>query len=177
MWQLRYGRLSLWDIAYAIDMALACLITYWLMKFVFHRVIDRPSDLIGVLWAVIATVYVFRDTRDHALTAGLGRLIATCVSFVLCLVYTLLFPFTPFGMAAVLVLGTLIMTALDRRADIGLTAVTTAVIMIVVAIEPRDAWHQPMLRLFDTVVGIAVGMTCKWIASFVFFKMKGEQAR
>jgi hypothetical protein len=27
----KYDRLSAWDVAYAVDMAIACLITYWIM--------------------------------------------------------------------------------------------------------------------------------------------------
>jgi hypothetical protein len=30
--------------------------------------------------------------------------------------------------------------------------------MVVAAMSPVDAWHQPLLRLADTVVGIAIGV-------------------
>ena len=33
MWQMRYQKVSTWDIAYAVDMAIACLITYWVVAF------------------------------------------------------------------------------------------------------------------------------------------------
>ena len=174
----KFDRLSAWDIAYAVDMAIACLITYWIMAAVFSRFgHGASSDLIGGLWAMVATVYVFRDTRAKSLSASVGRVIATGVSFGLCLLYLLLLPFTPLGLAAVLVCGTLIMMALNRRDEIGLAAVTTAVVMLVAAIDPHDAWRQPLLRLMDTLIGIAVGVSCKWIASFVFFKIIGEEVR
>ena len=174
----KFDRLSAWDIAYAVDMALACLVTYWIMAAVFSRFgHGASSDLIGGLWAMVATVYVFRDTRAKSLSASVGRMIATGVSFGLCLLYLLLLPFTPLGLAAVLVCGTLIMMALNRRDEIGLAAVTTAVVMLVAAIDPHDAWRQPLLRLMDTLIGIAVGVSCKWIASFVFFKLIGEEVR
>src|SRR5258708_34569117 len=41
---------------------------------------------------------------------------------------------------------------LDRREDIITTAVTTIVVMAVALQSPIDAWQQPLLRLFDTVV-------------------------
>jgi len=41
----------------------------------------------------------------------------------------------------------------------------------------QDAWQQPLLRLMETLIGIAVGVACKWIASFVFFKIIGEEVR
>jgi hypothetical protein len=56
-------------------------------------------------------------------------------------------------------------------------SITTAVVMVVAALSPQDAWHQPLLRLVDTVVGIAVGVSCKWIASFLFYRLFGEPAR
>lgn len=177
MRQLRYQRLSAWDVTYAVDMAIACLITYWIMASVFSRFVDRPTDLLGGMWAMIATVFVFRKTRANSLAAGIARLIATCVSFALCLPYLWLFPFTPLGLAVLLGLGTVIMMLLDRRDDIGVTAITTIVVMVVAAIDPQDAWRQPLLRLVDTVVGIAVGVACKWVASFVFYRTIGEAPR
>jgi hypothetical protein len=45
--------------------------------------------------------------------------------------------------------------------------------MVVAALSPNEAWRQSLLRLFDTVVGIALGVICKWIGSYLFFL--GEQ--
>jgi len=172
----KHEKLSPWDVVYAVDMAIACLITYWIMTYVLSRYVDKPSVFLGGMWAVVATVFVFRETRAHSLSAGIARLIATCVSFALCLPYLWIFPFTPVGMAALLGIGTGVMTLLGRRDDIVTTAITTIVVMVVAAMSPQDAWHQPLLRLVDTVVGIAVGVTCKWIASFLFYRFIGEQA-
>jgi uncharacterized membrane protein YccC len=174
----KYDRLSTWDVAYAVDMAIACLITYGIMAAIHSRFgLGASSELVGTLWAIVSTVYVFRDTRANSLSASIGRIIATAVSFVLCFAYLLLFPFTPVGLVAVLAGGTLIMMVLGRRDEIGLTGVTTAVVMLVAAVEAQDAWQQPLLRLMDTLIGIAVGVACKWIASFVFFKLIGEEVR
>ena len=48
------------------------------------------------------------------------------------------------------------------------TGITTAVVMVVAAMSPQDAWLQPLLRLIDTVVGIAVGIGSMRIASLLF---------
>ena len=175
--QLIFQRLSAWDVAYAIDMAIAAVITYCLMMFILPLVMNRPTDSVGVLWAVISTVFVFRDTRAHSLSAGLSRLVATFVSFALCLMYLALFPANPLAMIVLITIGTLIMMVLGRRDDIGLTAITTAVVLIVAASVSQDAWQQPFLRLLDTIVGIAVGVACKWIASFLFYRVVGAQTR
>jgi uncharacterized membrane protein YccC len=174
----KYARLSVWDFAYAAAMAIACLITYWIMTVIHARFgFGSSSAVVGTLWAIVSTVYVFRDTRANSLSAGIGRIVATVVSFVLCFIYLLLFPFTTIGLVAVLVCGTLIMMLLGRRDEIGLAGVTTAVVMLVAAIDAQAAWQQPLLRLMDTLIGIAVGVACKWIASFVFFKLIGEEVR
>jgi uncharacterized membrane protein YccC len=120
------------------------------------------------MWAVVAVIFVFRDTRAHALSAGIARLMATGVSFALCLPYLLLFPFTPLGLAILLGIGTLVIALLHRRDDIVTTGITTTVVMVVAAMSPDDAWQQPLLRLFDTVVGIAFGVICKSIGSYLF---------
>ncbi len=171
------GRLSSWDVVYAVNTAIACLITYWIITYALSQFVDRPSDLLGGMWAVAATVFVFRDTRVSSLSAGTARFIATCVSFALCLLYLWAFPFTAVGLAALIGVGTLLMMRLDRRDDIVTTGITTAVVMVVAAMSPQNAWHQPLLRLVDTVVGIAVGVVCKWIGSSVFFKLTGEPVR
>jgi uncharacterized membrane protein YccC len=174
--QLKNPGLSSWDVAYALNMAIACLITYWIMTHILSRFVDESTDFLGGMWAVVATVFVFRESRLRSLSAGIARLIATCVSFALCLIYLLLFPFTPVGMAALIAIGTVVMASLGRRDDIVTVGITTAVVMVVAAMAPSDAWQQPLLRLVDTLVGIAVGVACKWAASFLFYKNAGEQA-
>jgi uncharacterized membrane protein YgaE (UPF0421/DUF939 family) len=174
--QVKDRKLSSWDVIYALNMAIACLITYWIMTHILFRLVDGPADLLGGMWAVVAAVFVFRDTRLRSLSAGIARLLATCVSFVLCLLYLLLFPFTPIGMAALIAIGTLVMTLLGRRDDIVTVGITTVVVMVVAAMSPADAWQQPLLRLADTMVGIAVGVACKWGGSFLFSQFFGEQA-
>jgi uncharacterized membrane protein YgaE (UPF0421/DUF939 family) len=173
----RFQSLFLWDFVYAANLTIACFVSYWMMTHVLSPFVDRPSDFLGGMWAVVATVFVFRPTRLDSLAAGMARLIATCVSFALCLSYLSVFPFTPVGMAILLGVGTLVMMLLDRREDIITTAITTAVVMVVAAMSPQDAWQQPLLRLVDTVVGIAVGVACKWIASFLFYRVMAEPVR
>ena len=159
-------------------MGIACLISYWVITFGLAQFVDTSSELLGGMWAVVATVFVFRDTRSKSLSAGVSRLIATFVSFALCLAYLLVFPFTAVGMAILLVAGTLVMELLDRRDDIVTAGITTAVVMVVAAIgPPHEAWQQPLLRLVDTVVGIGVGVSCKWVASFLFFRLVGKPPR
>jgi hypothetical protein len=60
---------------------------------------------------------------------------------------------------------------LRRRDDIVTRGITTAVVMLVAAMSPNEAWQQPLLRLrlFDTVVGITLGVIRKWIGSYLFF--------
>jgi uncharacterized membrane protein YccC len=168
---------SAWDFFYALDMALACLLSYSIITYVLSPLVDRPDALLGGMWATVATVFVFRETRASSWAAGLSRLIATGVSFALCLAYLLVLPFHPAGLAALLGVGTLVMMYLGRRDDIVTTGITTAVVMVVAAVSPENAWQQPFLRLADTVVGIAVGVACKWIGSFLYFRYAGKSAR
>jgi uncharacterized membrane protein YccC len=163
-------KLSPGDVIYALEMAIACAISYWIITYGLAPFVDRASDFLGGMWAAVATVFVFRDTRANSVSAGLSRLLATCVSFALCLLYLLLFPFQPVGMAALIGIGTVVMMLLGRREDIVTTGITTAVVMVVAAMSPHDAWQQPLLRVVDTVVGIAVGIACRWIGSFLFVR-------
>jgi uncharacterized membrane protein YgaE (UPF0421/DUF939 family) len=165
--QIKNDRISAKDLVFAVEMTIACAISYWIMTSGLVRFVDKPSDFLGGMWAVIATIFVFRDSRSSSMSAGLSRLIATCVSFLLCLVYLSVFPFEPIGLAVLIGIGTVVMMLLDRREDIITTAITTTVVMVVAAISPQDAWQQPILRLIDTIVGIAVGIGCIRIASLL----------
>jgi uncharacterized membrane protein YccC len=168
---------SAWDFFYALDMALASFISYSVITYVLSPFVAEPDAFLGGMWATVATVFVFRETRVGSLAAGISRLIATGVSFALCLAYLLVLPFYPTGLAVLLGVGTLIMMYLGRRDDIVTTGITTTVVMVVAAMSPQDAWHQPLLRLADTVVGIAVGVACKWIGSFLYYRCVGKPAR
>jgi uncharacterized membrane protein YccC len=168
---------SAWDLAYALNVTVACLIAYWMVTHVLSRFVDKPSDFLGGMWAAAAVVFVFRETRVRSLSAGMARLIATCVSFALCLLYLSVFPFTPVGMAVLIGIGTVVMSLLGRRDDIVTTGITTTVVMVVAGMSPVGAWQQPLLRLIDTGAGIAVGVACKWIGSSVFFRLTGKPVR
>jgi len=170
-------KLTAWDATYAVAITLACAISYAVINGILVRFVDEPTKLLGGMWAVVATVFVFRETRARSLDAGLHRLFATCVSFALCLAYLLIFPATGSGVAIVIGVGTLAMMLLGREDDIVTTGITSAVVLVVAAISPQDAWQQPILRLIDTVVGIAVGVSCKWLASYAFYRAVGQPAR
>jgi uncharacterized membrane protein YccC len=165
------------DVAYALNMGIACAVSYWITTQVLSSVVTRDSDLLGGMWAAVATVFVFKASRGDSFLAGVARLIATIVSFALCLAYLWFCPFSVAGMGALIVIGTLIMMLLDRRDDIITTGITTIVVMVVAAINPEDAWLQPLLRLLDTVVGVGIGIGCKWAASRLYFSMVGNPVR
>ena len=174
-----FGRLSAYSIVYSVAMALACLISFWIMTRLLNSVVARDDDLLGGMWAAVATAFVFRDTgRTPALvfpdtgrasfSAGMARLAATSVSFALCLLYLSLARPSASGMALLLAAGTVVLILLDRREEIITTAITTIVVMVVAILNPADALSQPLLRLMDTVVGIAVGVACSFAVAFAF---------
>jgi uncharacterized membrane protein YccC len=84
--------------------------------------------------------------------------VATVVSFALVLIYLLLFPFHPLGLAALIGIGTFVLMVMDRDDLVVTTGITTAVVMVVAGLSPHDAWQQPILRLVDTLVGVAIGV-------------------
>jgi uncharacterized membrane protein YccC len=115
------------------------------------------------MWAVVATVFVFRYSYEQSVGAALSRIAATSVSFVLCLVYLLIVPFDPWGMAALIGIGAVVVTLIGRPEDTVTTGITTAVVMVVAAISPHNAWQQPILRVIDTAIGVAVGVAAAWV--------------
>ena len=166
---MKLERLSKADVVYALSLTIASLIAYVITYYVLEPFVNQPNDLLGGMWATVATVFVLREARNLSLRAGLGRLFATCVSCVLTFVYLLLLPFSPVGMAVLIGLGTIIVMLLGRREDVVTTGITTTVIMVVAGLGPASlGWTIPPLRLLDTVIGIVVGVGCWWIGKVLF---------
>src|SRR6266436_499427 len=64
-------KLTGWDLAYSLNVGIACLVTYWTITRLLDPLVDQASDFLGGMWAVVAVIFVFRDTRDDTLRAGL----------------------------------------------------------------------------------------------------------
>jgi uncharacterized membrane protein YccC len=166
------------DFILTATQAIACLITFALITHGLSRYIDHADDLLGGMWAVIATIFVFRETRSESRAAGMSRLIATGVSFLLCLAYLSVWPFSVVGMVALLTVGTFVMMLLGHREGIVTAGVTTIVVLVVAAIDPRHAAEQPLLRMLDTAVGIANGLCWRFVASLLIARLgSSEPAR
>lgn len=166
----RLSRIAVLDSAI---LAIACLIIFMLVTDLLPRVyhLSRADDLIGGLWAVIAAVFVFRDTYQHSLSAAVSR-IATAVSLVLCLAYLVFLPFRTWALPVLIGLSVLVVYLIGRPGDAATAAITTAVVLVASAVGPRHAWQQPILRLADTVVGVAIGVAAAWLG----LRATGQQA-
>ncbi len=165
---IKLERLSKADVIYVIALTIASLIAYVLTYYILEPFVNRPNDMLGGMWATIATVFVLKEARNLSLRAAGARFFATSVSFVLTFVYLLLLPFSPVGMAVVIGLGTIVVLLLGRREDVVTTAITTTVVMVVAGLGPASlAWTIPPLRLLDTMIGIVVGVGGWWIAKLL----------
>jgi uncharacterized membrane protein YgaE (UPF0421/DUF939 family) len=125
--------------------------------------VSREDDLVGGMWVVAATVYVYRESYEKSMRAALSQFSATLLSFALCLVYLLIFPFHPMGMAALIGIGTVVLILVGRSEDVITAGITTTIVMVNAGIAPQHAWTQPILRLVDTSIGLGVGIAAAWI--------------
>lgn len=162
-------RLSRADVSVAIldcgVLAIASLLAYWLVTYGLSRIrsVSRADGLLGGLWAVIATVFVCRFSYHQSATAAVSRVAATSVSFALCLIYLIFLPFHAWALAVLIGLSALVVTLIGRPGDAITAGITTAVVMVAAAVSPHDAWQQPILRLADTIIGVAVGVAAAWV--------------
>jgi hypothetical protein len=152
-------------------LGISCGISYWLITHILAdiRSISRDDDLLGGMWAVAATIFVYRYSHAESVRAALSRMAATSVSFALCFVYLLIFPFHMWGMATLIGISAIAVTMIGRPDDTITTGITIAVVMVVAALSPHEAWRQPILRMVDTAVGVAVGVAAAWIANAMYF--------
>ena len=153
-------------ISHGVLLAVCCLLSYKIIIVLLtvSRFVPRDDELLGGMWAVVATIFVFRRCYEESANAALMRASATLFSFGLCLIYLLIFPFRPWGMVALIAIGAIVLEAIGRSEDVITACITTAVVLVVSGISPEHAWKQPILRLIDTAVGIVVGIAGGWIA-------------
>ncbi len=146
-------------------LAISCLVSYWVTTKILTIAysVSAADDALGGMWAVIATVFVFRDTYNKSLAAALSRMAATLVSFALCLAYLAFLPFHIWALAALVGLSVLVTTLIGRPEDEITAGITTTVVLVVAGLSPHGAWQQPILRLADTAIGVAVGLAAAWI--------------
>jgi len=149
----------------SVVLGVACLITYLLATDVLSHVyfLSHDDELLGGMWAVIATVFVLRSSYKQSISAALSRVMATIVSFALCLIYLAFLPFHPWALAVLVCASALAATLIGRPGDAVTAAITTTVVLVVAAVSPQHAWQQPILRLADTVIGVAVGVAAAWL--------------
>jgi uncharacterized membrane protein YccC len=152
-------------VGHGVVLGICCLISYKIITYIltYAWFVARDDELLGGMWAVVATIFVFRYSYQENATAALSRISATLLSFGLCLVYLLIFPFRPEGMVVLIGIGAIVLSLIGRSEDIITAGITTAVVMVVAGMSPQHAWKQPILRLIDTVVGIVVGIVGAWI--------------
>jgi uncharacterized membrane protein YgaE (UPF0421/DUF939 family) len=125
--------------------------------------ISPEDQLVGGMWAMIATAFVYRLSYDDSITAAISRASATALSFVLCFTWLLFFSFSLWATALLIGIGSLVLMLVGRPEDVITATITTAVVMVLAAVDPRDTWEQPILRLADTLVGIGVGVAVSWL--------------
>jgi uncharacterized membrane protein YccC len=134
--------------------------------------------LVGGLWALIATAFVFRASEDDSVTAAKTRVAATALSFALCFAYLLFFPFHAWGLAALLATSTLLLTTLGQSSDVGVAAITTSAVMVIAELGPDDPWKQPLIGAAATAVGIAIGIAVSVLAdNKLFDRVRRHAAR
>jgi uncharacterized membrane protein YccC len=152
-------------LSHAVVLGLAGVFTYWVVGDVLVHVhsVSKISDLVGGMWAVISALFVCRTSYVQTLTFALSRLVATTFGFALSFIYLLLLPFHLWGLGLLIGLG-IALPMLTRRPDDAITtAITVTVLLVLAAVTPHDAWEQPILRLVDTAVGVAIGIVASRI--------------
>jgi hypothetical protein len=68
-------------------LGISCGISYWLITHILADIhsISRDDDILGGMWAVAATIFVYRYSHADSVRAALSRMAATSASFALCL--------------------------------------------------------------------------------------------
>jgi uncharacterized membrane protein YccC len=149
----------------SVLLAVACLVSWLLTTRVLSAVhsVSPDDDLLGGMWAVLATIFVNRSSYRESVSAAVSRTAATLISFVYCLLYLAFLPFHVWALPLLIGISALTATLIGRPGDALTAAITSAVVLVVCAVSPAEAWLQPILRFADTVIGVAVGVAFAWV--------------
>ena len=163
---------------YSVALGLSGLFSYWFVEHVVNPIhpLSRTGDTIGALWAAISTIFVFRHGYDESASAALSRMAGTTVSFGLCLVYLLLFPFHLWAIAVLIAIGAFVLALAGRPQDTMPANLTTLVVLVISSINPHNAWQQPILRLLDTAIGVVIGLAAVWVSVRLIERMLAPAA-
>src|SRR6267378_4403172 len=61
---------------HSVTLSLLCVISYWLITHMLAQVfwVSRDDDLLGGMWAVVATIFVYRYSCEASAGASLSRM-------------------------------------------------------------------------------------------------------
>ncbi len=112
---------------HSVTLSILCVISFWLITRMLAQVfsVSRDDDLLGGMWAVVATIFVYRYSYEESVGAAFSRMGATLLSFALCFLYLLFFPFHLWGLAVLIGIGAVAMSLLRRPDDVITTGITT----------------------------------------------------
>jgi uncharacterized membrane protein YccC len=152
-------------LADSVVLAVACLVSWLLTTRVLSaaHTVSADDDLLGGMWAVLATIFVNRASYRESMAAAVSRVAATLISFAYCLLYLAFLPFHVWALPVAIGVSALTATLIGRPGDAMTAAITSAVVLVVCAVSPAQAWLQPILRFADTVIGAAVGVAFAWV--------------
>jgi hypothetical protein len=160
---------------YSVALGLSALGSFWFTAHVVNPLNEagRAGNTIGALWAAISTVFVYRHTYEKSQSAAVSRIAGTAMSFALCLIYLALFPFHLWAIAVLISVGAFILALVGRPQDTMPASLATLVVLVIASIDPHNAWQQPILRFFDTVIGVAFGLAAVWLGLHVMRLLLG----
>jgi hypothetical protein len=136
-------------ISHGVLLAVCCLLSYKIITVLLtvSRFVPRDDELLGGMWAVVATIFVFRYSCEESMRAALSRTSATLLSFALCLVYLLVFPFRVWGLVVLIAVGAIVLDLIGRSEDMITACITTAVVLVDTS-APTGPTSQSSAELF-----------------------------
>ncbi len=87
-----FRRPSAWDVVYSINMGLACLIAYAITTSLLISATARDDDLLGGMWAAVATILIAVGTLVMMLLDRREDIITTAIPTIVIIVVAILSP-------------------------------------------------------------------------------------
>jgi uncharacterized membrane protein YgaE (UPF0421/DUF939 family) len=125
----------------------------------FNAYADKPSTLIGGLWSVVSTIIVMQNYVGGTFRAAWQRFLGTFLGAAFAGFFVSWLGVDAFAVGICVFCITLLCFMTGLLESFRIASLTSAIVLVLWGVDPEvSPWKFSLLRFFDSVIGISVGL-------------------
>ena len=149
------NRIQIWD---ALQHALVCLVAFVIGSSVTAFFNDTTA-VTGGMWSAISGLLVLQTTTQATGQAGIQRILGSFIGAIVAVLYLVVLPFSPIGLAVTVAITYLVCQLLRIPQHGRIGAITATIIMVLAALNPElSPLTNASLRFVESVIGTVIAL-------------------